>query len=198
MAEYLEFWSSLSDPQHRSQMMSRIHFSEDDEAVDAWDADGKVLADRVLPGYPVVGITCEAASAYCKWKSRLTGETLRLPTEFEWEKAARGVDGRTYPWGYGFSASENLTLTLDNVKGKETYPLWAPPGTFNRDISVHNVHDMGGNVREYALSLNGGYQLRGGSAATPASFLPSTFISSDTDAFPSDVGFRYVLEVFAH
>ena len=195
VAGYLEFWNSLTDPQQRSLMMSRIRFSDDVEAVDVWDADGTILDERVKPNYPVVGISYEAASAYCIWKSRQTGESIRLPTEFEWEKAARGVDGRTYPWGYEFNGSENLALTLDNMNGKKAYPLWAPPGTFSRDISVYNVRDMGGNVREYVSTANGEYQIRGGSASTPASFLPCTFISPDLEVLPSDVGFRYVMDV---
>ncbi|MEI6891356.1 MAG: SUMF1/EgtB/PvdO family nonheme iron enzyme [Pontiella sp.] len=194
VAAYLEFWSGLSDPQQKQQMMSRVHFSED-EAVDAWNADGIILDERVKPDYPVVGISCEAASAYCAWKSQQTGETIRLPTEFEWEKAARGVDGRTYPWGFGFSVAENLALTLDNMNGKEAYPLWAPTGKFRRDISVYNIQDMGGNVREYVLTESGECQIRGGSGSTPATFMSATFISSDITALPSDVGFRYVMEV---
>ncbi|MDF7806842.1 SUMF1/EgtB/PvdO family nonheme iron enzyme [Pontiellaceae bacterium B12219] len=198
VAEYLEFWKSLSDPQQRSAMMSCINFSDFDEEIEAWDADGRVLDERVKPDFPVVGISCEAAAAYCEWKGRQLGVSLRLPTAFEWEKAARGVDGRIYPWGYDFDASENLALTLDNVKGKEAYPFWAPRGKFNRDISVYNVRNMGGNVREYVTTSNGDCQIRGGSSATPASFMDSTFVSSDTDALPSDVGFRYVMEVSAH
>ncbi|MDF7800292.1 SUMF1/EgtB/PvdO family nonheme iron enzyme [Pontiellaceae bacterium B1224] len=195
VADYLEFWKSLFDPEEKSSMMSRIRFSEEDAVMDAWDADGNLMDARLKPDYPVVGITCEAAAAYCEWKSRQTGEIIRLPTEFEWEKAARGVDGRTYPWGYGFDASENLALTLENEKGKEAYPFWAPPGAFSRDISVYNVRDMGGNVREYVSTANGTCQIRGGSASTPASFSSCTVISSDTDVFPTDVGFRYVMDV---
>ncbi|MDF7824696.1 SUMF1/EgtB/PvdO family nonheme iron enzyme [Pontiellaceae bacterium B12227] len=194
VADYLEFWKSLSDPQKKSRMVSRIQFSGA-ETIDAWNVDGTILDDRVKPDFPVVGITCEAASAFCQWKSKQTGETVRLPTEFEWEKAARGVDGRTYPWGYEFTLEENLALTLDNEKGKVAYPLWSPTGTFSRDISVYNVRDMGGNVREYVSAEAGGCQIRGGSASLPADFLPSALISSDTEAQPSDVGFRYVMEV---
>jgi formylglycine-generating enzyme required for sulfatase activity len=198
IAEYLEFWKSLSDPEQQSAMMSHLNFSDFDEEIDAWDAEGNLLDERVQPDFPVVGISCEAASAYCQWKSRQMGVSLRLPTEFEWEKAARGVDGRTYPWGYDYFASENLALTLDNVAGKDVYPYWAPPGKFNRDISVYNVRDMGGNVREYAVTANGECQIRGGSGSTPASFTDCTFVSSDTEALPSDVGFRYVMEVSPH
>jgi formylglycine-generating enzyme required for sulfatase activity len=49
--------------------------------------------------YPVQGVNWDAAVAYCNWLSAKTGRTYRLPTEAEWEKAARGTDGRRYPWG---------------------------------------------------------------------------------------------------
>ena len=195
VAEYLEFWKSLSEAKQKTLTMSRLRFSKDHQEQDAWNAEGIILDDRLQPEYPVVGISYEAAALYCEWKSRQTGATIRLPTEFEWEKAARGVDGRTYPWGYAFDASENLALTLDNEKGKERYPFWAPSGKFNRDISVYNVTDMGGNTREYASSDNGDCQIRGGSAFTPSSFLRCASISSDTTVVPSDVGFRYVREM---
>jgi serine/threonine-protein kinase len=48
---------------------------------------------------PVLGVSWHDAVAYCEWKSKVTGRAWRLPTEEEWEKAARGVDGRRFPWG---------------------------------------------------------------------------------------------------
>ncbi len=195
VAEYLEFWKNLSDPKQKMQTMSRLYSSDSNEVKDAWDLEGIIVNDRLMPEYPVVGISYEAAVAYCEWKSSQTGESIRLPTEFEWEKAARGVDGRMYPWGYEFDASENLTLTLDVVKGKGKYQFGALPGKFYRDISVYNVNDMGGNVREYVSSDNGGYQIRGGSFATPVSFLPCASISFETNIIPSDIGFRYIMEI---
>ncbi|MBT8046294.1 MAG: SUMF1/EgtB/PvdO family nonheme iron enzyme, partial [Pontiella sp.] len=178
VGEYLEFWLELDDPQLRQACMSRIRYDEGaGEAHDAWGADGTLLDPRLSPELPVVGITAEAAGMFCAWKSRQAGESIRLPTDYEWEKAARGVDGRAYPWGSDFEPEANLALTMDNPKGKERYPLWAPPGRFLRDISVYNVNDMGGNVREYAVTADGVVQLRGGSASTPASFMRCSHLS---------------------
>ena len=61
----------------------------------AADATG----DTWLPDWPVVLVTWEAARAWCAWESARTGQRWRLPFELEWEKAARGVDGRLFPWG---------------------------------------------------------------------------------------------------
>jgi formylglycine-generating enzyme required for sulfatase activity len=194
VGEYLEFWKSLKDPAQKEACMARVQYNESGEpARAAWDADGNLLDGRLGPADPVVGISFEAAKAYCEWLAHATGKPVRLPSADEWEKAARGVDGRTYPWGYDYDPDADLALESDNAKGKEQYPLWAPPGSFKRDISVYNVYDMGGNVREYASTPDGAFQIRGGSASTPSSFLPCWHVS-DAIGVPSDVGFRYVME----
>jgi serine/threonine protein kinase/formylglycine-generating enzyme required for sulfatase activity len=198
VAEYLEFWQNLSVPALKSEYMSRIRFREQERRyTDAWDGQGNLL-DGLRLEYPVVGIPRKAAEAFCEWKSRQTGAIIRLPTAAEWEKAARGVDGRRYVWGNGYDQDANLALTMTNAKGKDRYPLWAPPGKFSRDISIYGVYDMAGNVREmtstplpYSDTL---YQLKGGSASTPPNFLPCSY-ASDTPVVPSDVGFRYMQEI---
>ena len=198
VGEYIEFWKSLTLPDERSRYMSRLRFRPQDRRYeDAWDGRGILRDDRLSLEYPVVGVTREAAEAFCAWKSRQTGSRIRLPSVEEWEKAARGVDGRRYVWGNGFSADANLALTKSNEKGKLRYPLWAPPGSFPRDITIYGAYDMAGNVREMTStplpSSTVFFQFKGGSASTPENFLPCSY-SSDTAVVPSDVGFRYIQE----
>jgi serine/threonine-protein kinase len=59
------------------------------------DADGHAWH----PDWPILMITAHQAQAYLRWRSARSGRAYRLPSELEWEKAARGVDGRRYPWG---------------------------------------------------------------------------------------------------
>lgn len=92
--------------------------------------------------HPVVLVSYHDALAYAQWKSDQTGETYRLPTADEWEKAARGEDGRYFPWGNDWQDEATRWQQSDDVgtSAIATYPL---------SRSVYGVEDMAGNVFEY-------------------------------------------------
>ncbi len=121
---------------------------------------------RWEPYWPVLGVSFEDARAYCDWYTRRTGITVRLPTEEEWEKAARGVDGRFYPWGNRFDAT-----FCKMANSRPGQPLPERVGSFPGDISPYGIIDMAGLVGEYCDSPFGGDAslrvVKGGSYNTP-------------------------------
>jgi formylglycine-generating enzyme required for sulfatase activity len=96
--------------------------------------------------HPVVGVSKIDALAYCEWLSGETGIKYRLPTEAEWEKAARGDDDRLYPWGSDFDPWR--CNTSDSGK-RSTTPVgeYAPSGD-----SPWGLCDMAGNVWEWTAA----------------------------------------------
>jgi serine/threonine-protein kinase len=95
---------------------------------------------------PVVGVDAWGARAYATWRTRRTGRSYRLPTEDEWEKAARGVDGRIYPWGDHFDAS-----FCKMRESRRLIPAPEPSGAFAADVSPYGVRDMAGGVADWVL-----------------------------------------------
>jgi len=94
---------------------------------------------------PVVGITWYEAMAYCRWLSAQTGDDYRLPSEAEWEKAARGTDGRSYPWGN--QSPDETRANFNQAVGRTT-----PVGRYPAGASPYGVLDMAGNVWEWTRS----------------------------------------------
>jgi formylglycine-generating enzyme required for sulfatase activity len=92
--------------------------------------------------HPVVLVSRGDAEAYAAWLSRATGHGWRLPTELEWEKAARGVDGRRFPWGEGFAPR---LLNSHDAGPFDTLPV----GSFPEGASPFGILDAAGQVFEW-------------------------------------------------
>ncbi|MBI3269032.1 MAG: SUMF1/EgtB/PvdO family nonheme iron enzyme [Planctomycetes bacterium] len=97
--------------------------------------------------HPVVGVSWVDAGAYCAWLSTLVRAEVRLPTEAEWEKAARGTDARRYPWG------DELKISLTNSGAGAGHAGTTPVGVFPGGASPYGALDMAGNVWEWCSSL---------------------------------------------
>ncbi len=151
--EYLEFLNALADEdlQRALQYAPRIedgesyfpvndegHFSvpvEDAEG-DAWELD-----------WPICMVSYEDALAYARWRSQRDGRTYRLASADEWEKTARGVDGRLYPWGNHFDPS--FCRMRDSERGK---PMPVAVHKYKMDRSPYGVRDLAGNIIEWTMT----------------------------------------------
>ena len=154
MEEYLEFLNDLARTAGieaaekrapRPALDAPAYLVRDGESLTLpeVDADG----DRWDAAMPVFGISWHDAVAYCGWRAAREGKEYRLPAEAEREKAARGVDGRWYPWGNRFDPS---LCNMNESQRKRPAPV--PVDEFPGDLSVYGVRGTAGNVRDWTAT----------------------------------------------
>jgi serine/threonine-protein kinase len=95
-----------------------------------------------------MGVSFFDAEMYAAWLAKKEGRPYRLPTEHEWEKAARGADGRFFPWGNGFDPS-----FCKMALSRPGRPQPEPVGSFPVDESVYGMRDAAGAIREWCDSF---------------------------------------------
>jgi len=169
--------------------------------------------------HPAVYVSSQEAIKFCQWLSTRERRKYRLPTEAEWEYAARGTDGRKYPWG-----NHSGSGTLANFADKNTLFAWSDPniddgyaetspvGAFPEGVSPFGIEDMAGNVWEWCLDYYEPYRgmpkvnprgpangtkrvYRGGSWKSRFHSLRATTRNSNVTNYScSDLGFRIVCE----
>lgn len=174
---------------------------------------------RGLKGFPAISMTQHAANKFAEWLSAKTGEFYRLPTEAEWEYAAKGTDGRRYPWGnfdkrgdLANFADKNTSFAWSDRQIDDGYAESAPVGSFPRGASPFGIEDMSGNIWEWCSNFFEQYKptpktdphgppsgtkrvYRGGSWKSRFASLRTTTRSANLPNFScNDLGFRIVCE----
>lgn len=169
--------------------------------------------------HPVVHVTYGEAVRFCEWLSHLEKRKYRLPTEAEWEYAARGTDGRKFPWGNRLETGNRANFADANKRlpwSERTidcgFSAAAPVGSFPFGASPFGLEDMAGNVWEWCLDcfsahpgrertnprgpLGGSRQIyRGGSWKSRATSLRTSARGVNSPAYSAnDVGFRIACE----
>ncbi len=153
--------------------------------------DTDAAGQRWDPSYSVSCINVDDAQAYCRWLNKTRGPGHRLPAEDEWEIAARGVDGRTFPWGDVWTGQECHTR-----KATMGAPTRDPGREFKSDLSPYGVEGMAGGLSEWTCStlkgqtvIKGGHWRSGAMEARTA----SRYLTPGESVSPT-IGFRVALE----
>ncbi|CAN5570158.1 hypothetical protein BH20VER3_BH20VER3_18770 [soil metagenome] len=169
--------------------------------------------------HPVVYVSSVEASKFCQWLSSRERRRYRLPTEAEWEYAARGSDGRRYPWGdqegrgdLANFADRNTVFAWSDRTIDDGFAESSPVGAFPRGASPFGMEDMAGNVWEWCLDFFENYRgtpktnprgaisgakrvYRGGSWRSRFNSLRATTRGSNIPSYTcNDLGFRIVCE----
>ena len=169
--------------------------------------------------HPVIYVSSLEAIKYCQWLSTRERRKYRLPTEAEWEYAARGTDGRKYPWGnydrrgdVANFADRNTVFAWSDREISDGFAESSPVGAFPLGASPFGMEDMAGNVWEWCHDFFEDYRgtpkvnprgatsgakraYRGGSWKSRFNSLRTTTRGSNTPSFScNDLGFRIVCD----
>lgn len=156
VAEYLEFINALAerDPEAASRHIPRA----DENPRPQWDLgpDGRYHLPERPDGdghvwsmqMPILNVSCDDALAYMAWRSERDGRPYRLPSCAEWEKAARGTDGRLFPWGDVWEATY-----CKNRDSKKAHAFPEIVGQYPQDVSPYGVMDLAGGVCEWTSDV---------------------------------------------
>lgn len=125
-------------PVTNAQYKLFLNESPNHKVPDDWEDEGTYLPEKI--NHPVVNVTWDDAQAFCRWAN------CRLPTEEEWEKAARGTDERLLPWGNDWHPEKYCNTQNANIKNT------TPVDQYPDGISPYGVWDMLGNVWEWTAS----------------------------------------------
>jgi formylglycine-generating enzyme required for sulfatase activity len=200
--ELPEYWMAKT-PVTNAQYQAFVQASRH-SAPQHWQG-GKIPQDKEQ--HPVVYVKWEDATAFCQWASQASGQKIALPTEAQWEKAARGTDGWIYPWGDAAPDANRCNFEMD-VKDTTPVGKYSPQGD-----SPYGCVDMAGNVWEWCAdwfdekeysrraksqvhdpqgSASGSYRvLRGGAWVHNGRFVRCARRVRDTPSLVfNDVGFR--------
>jgi len=205
--EYVAFLNDLLDQEREDEALRHVPRERADAnreigaALLLRDEGGRFVLQRpsdgeaVHPDLPVAHVDWHGARAYLDWLARSTGRPYRLPGELEWEKAARGVDGRWYPWGDFLDPS--WCRTLPSARGRDVGDFGpVVVDSYPVDRSPYGVRGLAGNVRDWCLDPEG--RVVGGRVVEPDPAAPGPRVVRGGTAYNlpryARAALRYTLE----
>lgn len=177
--QFVEFLNAVEEHEWMGKPPEYVHIDEQ---------DGTWLVEEGFENFPIHYVNFEAADNYCHWAGG------RLPTNEEWEKAARGTDGRIYPWGNDEENVCNLATSLSCVGDL------VDVGSYPKGASPYGVLDMAGNVGEWVDGWwNEVNEIRGIKGSWPQDVLAPMYVLTGYFGPPGNyfgyVGIRCVVDI---